>query len=71
MKDISVTVRKGGLELEKVIYNNISSKLVANANGGVVELTQYLDGEVFGTVSMYFEEVKELSDFISEIDEED
>lgn len=57
--------------MEKVIYNNISSKLVANANGGVVELTQYLDGEVFGTVSMYFEEVKELSDFISEIDEED
>lgn len=57
--------------MEKVIYENYSSKLVANANGGVVELTQYIDGEVIGTVSMYFEEVKEFSDFISELDVED
>lgn len=51
--------------MEKIIYDNQSSKLVANASGGVVELTQTLEGEVIGTVSMYFEEVKELSDFIN------
>lgn len=57
--------------MEKVIYDNQSSKLVADASGGVVNLTQYLDGELIGTVSMYFEEVKELNDFICVIDAED
>lgn len=56
--------------MEKVIYENQSSKLVANANGGVVELTQYLDGEVIGTISMYYEEAKELNDFIGGLDPE-
>lgn len=56
--------------MEKVIYKNQSSKLVANASGGVVKLTQFLEEEEIGTVSMYFEEVKELTEFINEIDAE-
>ena len=57
--------------MEKVIYENESSKLVANASGGVVELTQTLEGEVIGTISMYVEDVKELNNFISGIEDEE
>lgn len=52
---------------EKVIYQNESGKLVALANGGVVDLQQYFGGEVIGTVCMYYEEVKELNDFITSL----
>jgi hypothetical protein len=57
--------------MEKIVYSNESSKLVANASGGVIELTQFYDGEAIGTVSLYFEEVKELNDFISSLNQED
>jgi len=57
--------------MKKVIYDNENSKIVANASGGVVELTQYLEGEDTGSVSMYYEEVSELMDFLMEIDEEE
>jgi exopolyphosphatase/pppGpp-phosphohydrolase len=61
----------GGLRMEKVIYENESSKLVADASGGVVNLTQYFDGENVGTVAMYYEEVKELMQFLSTLNDED
>ncbi|WP_176713585.1 hypothetical protein [Pseudobacillus wudalianchiensis] len=57
--------------MEKVIYENQSGKLIAKANGGVVELAQFHDGEAVGTVSMYFEEVKDLNNLISSISEEE
>ena len=57
--------------MEKVIYENQSSKLVVDASGGVVNLTQFFDGENIGTVSMYYEEVKELMEFLSTLSEED
>jgi hypothetical protein len=55
--------------MEKIIYENPSSKLVVDASGGVVNLTQFFDGENVGTVSMYYEEVKELVDFLKQVDE--
>lgn len=57
--------------MEKVIYENESGKLVADASGGVVNLTQYFDGENVGTVSMYYEEVKELTEFLNTLDIEE
>jgi hypothetical protein len=57
--------------MQKVIYNNESSKLIANYNGGVVEFIQYLDDEIVGMVSMYAEEVTELSEFLNQIELED
>jgi len=54
----------------KVIYENLTSKLVANANGGVILLTQYIDGKVTGEIAMYYEEAKELNDFIGGLDAE-
>lgn len=56
--------------MEKVIYENKSSKLVAKAYGGVVELEQSLEGEVIATVSMFYKEVKELKNFIDSLGEE-
>jgi hypothetical protein len=56
--------------MEKVIYENSSSKLVANADGGVVQLTQYINGESVGAISIYYEEVKEINDFVSGLNDE-
>lgn len=55
--------------MDKVIYENESGKLTANASGGVVTLTQELEGEVIGSVSMYYEDVQELNDFINSLNE--
>lgn len=57
--------------MEKVIYENDSSKLIANASDGVVELTQFFDGEKIGAASMYYEEVKELNEFIIEVNKDE
>jgi hypothetical protein len=57
--------------MEKIIYENESSKLVANASGDVVTLTQTIEGEVIGTVSLYYEEAGELSEFIRTLNKED
>jgi hypothetical protein len=57
--------------MEKVIYENESSKLIAYISGGVVNLTQFFDGESIGTVSMYYEEVSELMGFLSTLSEEE
>jgi hypothetical protein len=58
---------EGANAMEKVIYENESGKLTASAEGGVVTLTQELQGELIGQVAMYYEEVAELNDFISSL----
>lgn len=55
--------------MEKVIYENESSKLIAIVDGGVVQLTQTLEGEIVGSISMYIEEAEELNGFINEKEE--
>ena len=55
--------------MEKVIYENESGKLVASASGGVVDVKQEFMGEVVGSIHMFYEEVKELHDFISSLNE--
>lgn len=57
--------------MDKVIYENESGKLTANASGGVVTVTQEIEGEVIGQVAMYYEEVKELHDFISSLNQDE
>lgn len=57
--------------VEKVIYKNQSSELVAKESGGVIELIQYYEGEVIGTVFIYHDEAKELVNFINELDQKD
>ena len=52
--------------MEKVIYNNGSSMLVANLSGDLVELTQYLDNEFTGYISVYIDELDELYAFVKE-----
>jgi hypothetical protein len=59
------------MKMEKIIYDNLSSKLVADASGGVVNLAQFLDGEIVGNISMYYEEVKDLLDFLNTLGIED
>lgn len=53
--------------MEKSIYQTQSSKLVTKASGGVVELSQFVDGEMVGSVSLFFEEMFELNDFVATI----
>jgi hypothetical protein len=52
--------------MEKVIYDNQSSKLIANISGDIVELTQYLDGDITGYISLYVDEFRDLNSFINE-----
>ncbi|WP_226035764.1 hypothetical protein [Aquibacillus saliphilus] len=53
--------------MKKVIYKNEYSELVAEADGGVVTLTQYLDSVQDGVISIYYDEVKELNEFITSV----
>lgn len=52
--------------MEKVIYDNQSSKLVAKISGDILELNQTLEGEVIGQISMYLDEARELNSFVNE-----
>lgn len=52
--------------MEKKIYENESGKLIANVDGGVINLTQYIEGEIIGAVSMFTSEARELIKFIDD-----
>jgi hypothetical protein len=52
--------------MEKVIYDNQSSKLIANISGDIIELTQYLNGDITGYISLYVDEFRELNLFVNE-----
>lgn len=52
--------------MEKVIYSNESSGLLAKLDGGVVELTQTLHNEIIGVITMYAEELDDLKKFVDE-----
>jgi hypothetical protein len=54
------------VSMEKVIYDNQSSKLIANISGDIVELTQYLEGEITGNISLYVDEFRDLNLFVNE-----
>jgi hypothetical protein len=56
--------------MEKVIYDNHSSKLVAKISADIIELTQYLDGDVTGYISLYVDEFRDLNNFVNENIEE-
>ncbi|RYI30476.1 hypothetical protein EVU96_08670 [Bacillus infantis] len=51
--------------MEKVISDNGASKLVADVNGGVLAITQYLEGEVIGEVLMYLDELTQINEFVA------
>lgn len=57
--------------MEKVIYENESSKLIAKYHGDIVQLTQYLGDELIGEVTMFSEEVKEVAAFVDEASKEE
>ncbi|GIP17800.1 hypothetical protein J40TS1_34420 [Paenibacillus montaniterrae] len=54
--------------MKEVIYDNLSSKLVADATGGVVELKQYFDGEEVGAIFLTAEESKKLGRFLKKLE---
>jgi len=53
--------------VKKVIYDNNSSKLVAETTGGVIELKQSLDDEEVGVIYLTYEEAEELNNFINQL----
>ena len=57
--------------MEKIIYENEQSKLVAITEGGVVNLTQYVHGGDSSTVVLFEEEIKEVMAFMQEVSEQE
>lgn len=57
--------------MEKIIYENESGKMVANIEGNVINLTQYRKGESISKVSLFTEEIMELAELISNLEEDD
>lgn len=51
--------------MEKVISDNGASKLVVDLNGGVLAITQCLEGEVIGEVLMYLDELHKINEFVA------
>lgn len=52
--------------MKKVIYQNNAGKLVAETNGGVMDLKQYYDGCFMGQVSLSYEEMDDLKIFVDQ-----
>lgn len=55
--------------MQKIIYANETSKIIANSSDEVVLLTQYINGEVVGEVPLYVEDFQELKALIVDINE--
>ncbi|WP_176551180.1 hypothetical protein [Bacillus sp. AFS040349] len=53
--------------MEKVIYENDTNILKAKASNEGVLLTELFDGEVIGEVTLFSEEIKELSELINNV----
>lgn len=53
--------------MEKVVYENEVSKLIAESTGGVTNLIQYYEGEVVGSISVYNEEIMEIAEFVKSL----
>lgn len=51
---------------EQEIYKNHTSKLIASIDEDIIELTQYLYGEIIGQVTMYVDEFRKLNSFVNE-----
>lgn len=53
--------------MKKVIHDNDGCKLIGDVIGGVIELTQYLDGNEVSRLNLNKAEAKELKKFIDQI----
>lgn len=51
---------------EKVIYDNGSSRLIANFDGEIVRLDQELEGEMNNQIFLYVDELENVHDFVKE-----
>lgn len=54
--------------MEKVIYEDEHTKLIAEATGDIVRIRQYDEGHSTGEVAMYYHELFELVDFIKNVE---
>jgi hypothetical protein len=56
---------------KRVIYDNQSSRLIAETDGEIVQLTQELEGIVTGVISLYIDELEKTLEFAKEESHDD